>query len=136
MHGTPCAAERARDFLRCSLCAACWAEFFLYEKMGRRAIDHAESVSKAGTEILPPITPKRWDSKGTRLFGESARAELSRPSDYAETWLHPNPSSRTADVNRKQTSSPIPVGIRTESAVHFQLPVSFRMVMQVVEQGQ
>ena len=35
----------ARNFLRRSLCAAYGAEFFLYEKMGRRAIVPAGSVS-------------------------------------------------------------------------------------------
>ena len=76
MHGTPCAAEGiAPQNALGTFCVVVSAPpaypFFLYEKMGRRAIDHAESVSKAGTEILPPITPKRWDSKGTRPFGES-----------------------------------------------------------------
>ena len=41
----PSAAEHARDFLRRSLCAARRAEFFLYEKMGRRAIVFEESIS-------------------------------------------------------------------------------------------
>ena len=47
-------AEHARNFLRRSRCAACGDEFFLYEKMGRRAIVLAEGISEAGNEILPP----------------------------------------------------------------------------------
>ncbi len=43
-------AEHAREFLRRSLCAAYGAEFFLYEKMGRRAIDHAGSTNEAGSK--------------------------------------------------------------------------------------
>ena len=62
----PSVTEHARDFLRRSLCAAYGAEFFLYEKMGRRAIVHEKSTSEAEAAILPPITPKRWESKGTR----------------------------------------------------------------------
>ena len=57
-------AEPARDFLRRSVCAAYGAEFFLYEKMGRRAIVPAESVSEAGTEILLPHTPKKTGIQG------------------------------------------------------------------------
>ncbi len=34
--------------------------------LSRRAIVPAESISEAGTKILPPITPKRWESKGGR----------------------------------------------------------------------
>ncbi len=45
----PSVTEHARDFLRRSLCAAYGAEFFLYEKMGRRAIDHEGSTSEAGS---------------------------------------------------------------------------------------
>ena len=43
------AAEPARDSLRRNLRAACGDEFFLYEKMGRRAIVSAGSISKAGS---------------------------------------------------------------------------------------
>ena len=46
----PSAEEHARDFLRRSLCAARRAEFFLYEKMGRRAIGLAGSTSEAGSK--------------------------------------------------------------------------------------
>ncbi len=62
--GSMSVAEHARDFLRRNLCAAYGDEFFLYEKMGRRAIVSAESNSEAGTEIPHPITPKRRESKG------------------------------------------------------------------------
>ena len=55
-----------------------WDEFFLYEKMGRRAIILAESTSEAGTKIPPPITKKRWESKGTRPLGR--RLAGSRPA--------------------------------------------------------
>ena len=43
-------AEHARDFMRRRFCAAYGDEFFLYEKMGRRAIDHVESISEAGSK--------------------------------------------------------------------------------------
>ena len=76
------AAEHARNFLRRSLCVACRDEFFLYEKMGRRAIVHEGSTSEAGTEILPPITPKEGIPKGrvplARAREQSSRG-LSRP---------------------------------------------------------
>lgn len=39
-------------------------------------------------------------------------------------------------VNRKQITNPVTDGTSQETAVHFQLCVSFRMVRQVVEQGQ
>ena len=42
------AAEHARDSLRRNLRAAYGDEFFLYEKMGRRAIVLVESTSEAG----------------------------------------------------------------------------------------
>ena len=48
-------AEPARNFLRRTFCAACGAEFFLYEKMGKRAIDHAENTSEAGGRALAPV---------------------------------------------------------------------------------
>ncbi len=48
-------AEPARSFLRRSLCAAYGDEFFLYEKMGRRAIDHEGSTSEEG-----PPPPKKF----------------------------------------------------------------------------
>ncbi len=63
-------AEPARDFLRRRLCAAYEDEFFLYEKMGRRAIDTAGSISEAGggrKRPSPPPPPKRWESKGSQL---------------------------------------------------------------------
>ncbi len=52
--------EHARDFLRRSLCAAYGDEFFLYEKMGRRAIVSVESISEAGGRALAPVpTPPK-----------------------------------------------------------------------------
>ena len=72
------AAEHARDFLRRTFCAAYGDEFFLYEKMGRRALLPAWSTSEAEAEILPPITPKRRESKGTRPLGR--RLAGSRPA--------------------------------------------------------
>ena len=70
-------AGHARSSLRRSCCAAYGAEFFLYEKMGRRAIVPTESTSGAETEVLHPIPPKRWESKGTRPLG-GARGRASR----------------------------------------------------------
>ncbi len=61
--------EPARNSLRRTFCAAYGAEFFLYEKMGRRAIDHEGSISEVGGRAQAPVptpTPKRWESKGTR----------------------------------------------------------------------
>ena len=71
-----------KEIVRRTCCPARRAEFFLYEKMGRRAIVPAESISEARTEILHPITPKRWESKGTRPLGKCSRAELSRFSPF------------------------------------------------------
>ena len=61
--------EPARNFLRRPFCAARGDEFFLYEKMGRRAIDHAGSTSEAGGRAQAPVPtpPKKWESKGTQL---------------------------------------------------------------------
>lgn len=39
-------------------------------------------------------------------------------------------------VNKKHAISPQRVGIRKDSKVHFQLPLSFLIVNKVVEQGQ
>ncbi len=54
----PSVTEHARDFLRRSPCAARRAEFFLYEKMGRRALDHEGCISEAGSnksvQTCPP----------------------------------------------------------------------------------
>ena len=47
-------SEHARNFLRRSCCAAYGDEFFLYEKMGRRAIVSVESISEEG----PPTSKK------------------------------------------------------------------------------
>ncbi len=78
--GIPCVAQcflpaesmsvagHARDFLRRSPCPARRAEFFLYEKMGRRAIDHEGSISEAGSNQsiqTCPHNPKKFTgSKG------------------------------------------------------------------------
>jgi hypothetical protein len=51
----PSVTEHARNFLRRSLCAAYGAEFFLYEKMGRRAIVPAGSTSEAGGRAQAPV---------------------------------------------------------------------------------
>ena len=84
-------AEHARDCLRRSPCAAYGAEFFLYEKMGRRAIDHAGSTSEAGSNKSVqtcPLTPKKTGIQGDASPWQVARrvkacgfdpwAELSR----------------------------------------------------------
>ncbi len=69
-------AEHARDFLRRSLCAAYGAEFFLYEKMGRRAIVPAGSISEAGAEIPHPITPQKTGIQGESLPDAPLAAHL------------------------------------------------------------
>ncbi len=51
---------RLRRILRC---AAYWDEFFLYEKMGRRAIDHEGSTSEEG----PHPQKNLWESKGGEI---------------------------------------------------------------------
>ena len=59
--------EHARNILRRSFCAACRNEFFLYEKMGRRAIDPAGSISEAGGRAQAPVptpTPKKAGIQG------------------------------------------------------------------------
>ena len=77
-----CVAEHARNFLRRSRCAAYGDEFFLYEKMGRRAIVPAEGTSEAGTEIPHPYTPKRRESKGTRPLGRGLGTASPRSSPF------------------------------------------------------
>ncbi len=76
----PSATEHARDFLRRSLCAACRAEFFLYEKIGRRAIGHAGSISEAGgraqAPVPTPITPKDGNPRGASSPWRSSRQSL------------------------------------------------------------
>ena len=54
----------------------------------------------------------------------------------AQLIPYASPSSRAAVAVRKHTAIPIPVGRRKARTVHFQLPLSLWMVMQVVEQGQ
>ena len=44
--------------------------------------------------------------------------------------------SHAVFANRKQSRKPVSVGIKNETAAHFRLPVSLRMVIRVVEQGQ
>ena len=51
------AAEHARNVLRRSPYPARKAEFFLYEEMGRLAIDHAGSTSVAGGKNLYRLNP-------------------------------------------------------------------------------
>ena len=53
----PSVIEHARDFLRRSLYPACWDELFLYEKVGRRAIVSAGSISEAGGDGQSPSPP-------------------------------------------------------------------------------
>jgi hypothetical protein len=69
------AAEHARDFLRRTVCAAYGDEFFLYEKMGRRAIVIVGSVSGEGP---PPPKKIYGNPRGFNPLGECSRAELSR----------------------------------------------------------
>ena len=69
--------EHARDILRRTFCAARGAEFFLYEKMGRRAIVSAGSISEAGTEILHPHNPKKMGIQGDESPWQSARQRLA-----------------------------------------------------------
>ncbi len=49
--------------MRRTVCSACRDEFFLYEKMGRRAIGPVENTSEAETKI-PPITPPKTGIQG------------------------------------------------------------------------
>ena len=48
----------------------------------------------------------------------------------------PTPSRRQRLAVRKHSMSPHTVGMIAAAAVHFQLPLSFFIVRQVVEQGQ
>ena len=80
-------AEHAREFLRRSLCAAYGAEFFLYEKMGRRVIVPAGSTigdgeQKVCTDLLPtPFALKKTGIQGEPApLGRCSRAEPSRSS--------------------------------------------------------
>ena len=75
----PSVTEHARDFLRRRCCAACGDEFFVYEKMGRRAIVSVGSTSEVGGRAQAPVPPipKRRESKGTRPLGR-ARGRASR----------------------------------------------------------
>ena len=64
---------------------------FLYEKVGRRAIDHEGSISEAGTAILPPITPNNGIPKGARpLWRElesSALEVFGQAESHIETYF-------------------------------------------------
>ncbi len=74
----PSAAEHVRSSLRRNLCAACWNEFFLYEKMGRRAIDHAGNISEVGGRAQAPVpTPS---PQKTGIQGDSSPWRSSRQS--------------------------------------------------------
>ena len=73
-------SEHARNFLRRSCCAAYGDEFFLYEKMGRRAIVLAGSISgegstsEAGGRALAPVpTPKKMGIQGDESPWREAR---------------------------------------------------------------
>ena len=71
----PSVIEHAQNTLRRTLYPARRDEFFLYEKMGRRAIVPAGSISEAGStsevggraQAPVPTPPKKWESKGTHL---------------------------------------------------------------------
>ena len=56
--------EHARDSLRRTVCIACWNEFFLYEKMGRRAIVLAGSNSEAGSNKSVQTCPHNPQKMG------------------------------------------------------------------------
>ncbi len=51
-------------------------------------------------------------------------------------FVYAKPSNLTIDANIKHIAIPAIVGIIMDRAVHFQLPDSFLMVRQLVEQGQ
>ncbi len=87
--GRGCDAESPERALRRSPCAAQESvphpggSFFLYEKSVLRESDSLRGRKKeVCTDLTPqPFPPlKRWDSKGTRPFGRSSRAEPSRSS--------------------------------------------------------
>ncbi len=92
-------AEPARTSLRRTVCAACGAEFFLYEKMGRRAIVPAGSISEAGStsEVgggrkrpSPPPPPKITGIQGDLIPLAGARGQRPRglpPCEEIESVL-------------------------------------------------
>jgi hypothetical protein len=71
------ATEHARNTLRRTVCAAYGDEFFLYEKMGRRAIGHAGSISEAGgraqASVPTPYPQKDGNPRGARAPWQEAR---------------------------------------------------------------
>ena len=88
-------AEPARTSLRRTVCAACGAEFFLYEKMGRRAIVPAGSISEAGStsEVgggrkrpSPPPPPKITGIQGDLIPLAGARGQSPRGLALRRTY--------------------------------------------------
>ncbi len=71
-------------------CPACWDELFLYEKVGRRAIDHERSRNETGTEILPPYNP----SKKMGIQGDASPWQEARRVKAAgfDPWAEPSKS--------------------------------------------
>ncbi len=76
IHAWGFCAEHARNSLRRSPCPACRAEFFLYEKMGRRAIGHAGSISEEGPHPPKKIygNPRGFNPLGERRAGSKPAA--------------------------------------------------------------
>lgn len=64
------------------------------------------------------------------------RQALLRKMQRSEFIFQTSPHSLADVFTRKHRSIPIPVGIRRAAAVHFKLPLSFLIVISVVEQGQ
>ena len=108
-------AEHARNFLRRSCCAAYGDEFFLYEKMGRRAIVSAESNNEAGSTsevggagARPVPTPKKmgiqgdaslWrvlESRALEVF--PAKGGLAMQPEAKRNWLRYGLSGLIAGV--------------------------------------
>ncbi len=109
-----CVAEPARNFLRRSRCAAYGDEFFLYEKMGRRAIVSAGSASGAGTEIQHPIPPKITGIQGDL----DPRCAASGASQSARQRLAALPLSSPPKLQERMDSQgSIPPWLRKPAAV-------------------
>ena len=92
-----------------TLCAAHGDEFFLYEKMGRRAIVSAESISEAGGRAQAPVpTPKKmgiqgdaslWrvlESRALEVF--PAKGGLAMQPEAKRNWLRYGLSGLIAGV--------------------------------------
>ncbi len=80
--------EHARNTLRRSFCAACWDEFFLYEKMGRRAIVSAGNTSEAEIWSHPTHNPQKTGfQRDASLWQEleDSVLEVLPPSGIGET---------------------------------------------------